>query len=229
MVFKFEDPHFCYSGYLTFLDHLLLVTDAGHDAVHVVDVAGQVHTGYVAAPGTIAGPRGVAARGSLVAVSAWKRPHSGDHVLYLFEGSGNRWARVRVLCGGFGGPSGVGFTLARPYGLRFSADGMVLAVANDGNGRVSLFRVGSGSFVRHVATGLQWPRDVEECSDGWLVACVGSDTVELVGVGVGRRCALGQRGIEDGKLLGPSALALAPGVGLVVRELGNKGRGQVFA
>ncbi len=51
---------------------LLLLTDAGHDAVHVIDVAEGLHVGYVAAPGTIAGPRGVAARDSLVAVSAWE-------------------------------------------------------------------------------------------------------------------------------------------------------------
>jgi hypothetical protein len=70
------------SGYLVFTgpatSRLLLVTDAGHDAVHVIDVARQVHVGYVAAPGTIAGPRGVAARGSLVAVSAWKKARSGE-------------------------------------------------------------------------------------------------------------------------------------------------------
>jgi DNA-directed RNA polymerase beta subunit len=52
---------------------LLLLTDAGHNAVHIIDVAGRAHMGYVAAPGTISGPRGVAARGSLVvAVSAWR-------------------------------------------------------------------------------------------------------------------------------------------------------------
>ena len=76
------------SGYLVFTgpatSRLLLVTDAGHDAVHVIDVARQVHVGYVAAPGTIAGPRGVAARGSLVTVSAWKsgRRHAAATTWY---------------------------------------------------------------------------------------------------------------------------------------------------
>jgi hypothetical protein len=73
------------SGYLAFTASdnspsgsarpMLLVTDAGQDAVHVVDVVGQTHAGYLAPPGSIAGPRGVAASGTspLVAVSAWKR------------------------------------------------------------------------------------------------------------------------------------------------------------
>ena len=83
-----------------------------------------------------------------------------------------------------------------PYGLRFTSDGSGLAVADFGNDRVSLFRVGDGSFVRHVATGLRTPRDVEECEGGWLVACVDSHTVEFVGGGVGGvgRATLGKEG-----------------------------------
>ncbi len=73
MRFKFWDGGF--SGWMAFTGpataRLLLVTNAGHDAVHVIDVVGRVHVGYVAAPGAIDGPRGVAARGSLVAVSVW--------------------------------------------------------------------------------------------------------------------------------------------------------------
>ena len=81
MQFKFADGY--YSGYLAFTTTttsgssssarpLLLVTDAGHLAVHLVDVVGGTHAGYVAAPGSIAGPRGVAASGvsPLAAVSA---------------------------------------------------------------------------------------------------------------------------------------------------------------
>ena len=60
---------------------LLLVTDHGHDAVHLVDVVNQRHAGYVAPPGSIAGPRGVAACGTatsaLVAISAWKKRSAG--------------------------------------------------------------------------------------------------------------------------------------------------------
>ncbi len=71
---NFEDEagfsgHLAFSGPAT--ARLLLVTDAGHDVVHVIDVVGRVHVGYVAAPGTIAGLRGISTRGSLrlVAVS----------------------------------------------------------------------------------------------------------------------------------------------------------------
>jgi DNA-binding beta-propeller fold protein YncE len=208
---------------------LLLLTDAGHDAVHVIDVAGRVHAGYVAAPGTIAGPRGVAARGSLVAVSAWKKFGSGDHVVRVFEGSGVMWTGVRVLAGGFGGPGWAYGQLYRPRGLRFTGDGTELAVADRGNDRVSVFRVEDGSFARHVATGLGGPMDVEECKDGWLVACLGSHTIEFVdGGGVGR-ARMGSKDCGDGEFQYPSALALVPGLGLVVRDIADDGRLQVFA
>ncbi len=103
-------------------------------------------------------------------------------------------------------------------------------MANAWNDRVSVFRVEDGSFARHVATGLSDPCDVEECEGGWLVACGNpSDTIEFVGGdvdggGVGR-ARLGKRGSGDGDFEFPSALALVPGLGLVVREYN---RCQVF-
>ncbi len=104
-------------------------------------------------------------------------------------------------------------------------------MADAGNGRVSVFRVEDGSFARHVATGLDGPFDVEECEGGWLVACAGSHTIEFVGGdvdggGVGR-AKLGKWGSGDGEFNVPSALALVPGLGLVVRDAGN-GQFQVF-
>ena len=162
---------------------LLLVTDAGHDAVHVIDVVGRVHAGYVAAPGTIAGPRGVAARGSVVAVSAWEEWDSGDHVVCLFEGSKGSWTAVRVVAGGFGGPGGADGQLNGPLGLRLAGDGTGLVVADERNRRVTMFRVDDGSFVRHVATRLIYPWDVEECEGGWLVACGLSHAVKFVSDG----------------------------------------------
>jgi hypothetical protein len=213
---------------------LLLLTDAGHDAVHVIDVAGRVHVGYVAAPGTIAGPRGVAARGSLVAVSDWNRYDSGDHVVRVFEGSGASWTAVRVLAGGFGAPGDADGQLMSPRGLRFTADGTGVVVADMGNHRVSVLRVEDGSFVRHVghvASGLgSSPFDVEECEGGWLVACWDSGTIEFVSDGVdGGVGGTGEWGSGDWGLEAPSALALVPGLGLVVREWGNGGWLQFFA
>jgi hypothetical protein len=235
MQFKFHDGNGP-SGWMAFTGpasaRLLLVTDAGHDAVHVIDVAGQVHVGYVAGPGTIAGPRGVAATGSLVAVSAWKGG-SGEHVVRVFEGGGATWTGVRVVGGGFGGPGSADGQLYRPRGLRLTAEGTGLAVAESRNGRVSLFRVQDGSFVRHVATGLGGsPYDVEECQGGWLVASWGSHIIDFVGDGVdggAGRARLGKMGSGDGEFISPTALALVPGLGLVVRDDGEGGRLQFFA
>jgi hypothetical protein len=236
MQFEFHDGS--WSGWLAFTgpatSRLLLLTDAGHGAVHVIDVAGRVHAGFVAAPGTIAGPRGVAARGSLVAVSAWKKRDSGDHVVRVFEGSGAMWTVVRVVAGGFGGPGGVDGQLEVPFGLRFTGDGTGLVVADRGNERVSVFRVEDGSFVRYVAMGPRAPRDVEECEGGWLVArSHPSHSIQFVsgsgdGGGVGR-ARLGKVGSGDGELSWPSALALVPGQGLVVRDGAKGGRLQLLA
>ncbi len=254
MQFKFEDggPGY-YSGYLAFTPPvaaattttaslarpLLLVTDAGHDAVHLVDVVGRTHAGYLASPGSIAGPRGVAASGAspLVAVSAWKKSGSGDHVVVVYRGSGAVWEVVRVIGGGFGCPGSRDGQLKVPFGLRFSGDGSGVCVADSRNGRASVFRVGDGGFLRHIATGLSYyPYDVEEVEGGWLVASYLSHTVEFVGDGVGGdgggRPSLGKAGggtgSGDGELYCPTALALVPGLGLVVREGYNGGRLQVF-
>ncbi len=107
MQFKFEE-----TGYSAFIPPttttsarlLLLVTDAGHDAVHLVNVVGRTHAGYLAPPGSIAGPWGVAASGRspLVAVSVWRKTSSGDQVVVVYRGSGTVWEVVRVI-----GPCGV--------------------------------------------------------------------------------------------------------------------------
>jgi hypothetical protein len=97
-----------------------------------------------------------------------------------------------------------------------------LAVVDRCNGRVSVFRVEDGSFMRHVATGLGGPLDVEECEGGWLVACWDSHTIEFVGGDVDgggvSGASLGEMGNNDGQFMEPSALALVPGLGLVVRD-----------
>jgi hypothetical protein len=167
-----------------------------------------------------------------VAVSAWKEGGSGDHVVVVYRGSGAVWEAVRVIGGGFGCPGSRDGQLKMPYGLRFKRDGSVICVADCYNSRASVFRVGDGGFVRHMATGLRGPRDVEEVEGGWLVACYGSDTVEFVSDGDGSdigRPSLGGHGSGDGEFDVPVALATMPGVGLVVREYYNDGRLQVFA
>ena len=110
-----------------------------------------------------------------MAVSAWKGTMGrGDHVVQLFEGRGAVWTAVRVVTGG-AHPSGLWarlralreppWRLSGPCGLRFTGDGTGLVVADGESGRVSMFRVEDGSFVRHVATGLGAVFDVEECEE----------------------------------------------------------------
>ena len=99
-------------------------------------------------------------------------------------------------------------------------------MADRGNNRVSLFRVANGAFVRHLATGLRGSCDVEEVEGGWAVACASSHTVEFVG-GDGRSC-VEKAGGGDGEFANPAALALVPGLGLVVREYYGR-RLQVFS
>ena len=82
---------------------------------------------------------------------------------------------------------------------------------------------------------------MEECKGGWLVACGGSvDTIKFVGDGAGGEsgdgdgdgrvlATIGRQGKRDGEFNIPSALALAPGLGLFVREYFNYGRVQVLA
>ena len=230
------------SGYLAFLTPsptatcvapipLLLVTDHGHDAVHIVDVLHRTHKGYLAAPGSIAGPRGMAtcstATPPLVAISAWKEYGRGDHVIRVYAESGAGWITTRVIGGGFKYPGAADGQLKWPRGLRFSADGSAVCVADRGNERVSLFRVADGAFVCHFATGLRGPYDVEAIGSGWAVAC---HTVEFVG-GDGRSClgkAGGGYGYGDGEFANPAALALVPDMGLVVREYYGR-RLQVFS
>ena len=233
-----------YSGHLAFLlppptatcvapIPLLLVPDHGHSTVHIVDVLHRTHNGYLAAPGSIAGPRGVAtcstATPPLVAVSAWKGYDRGDHVIRVYAESGAGWITTRVIGDGFGGPGAADGQLRMPYGLRFPADKSAICVADSGNNRGSLFRVADGAFVQHIASEIRCPLDVEEVEDGWAVACTGSHTVEFVS-GDGRfHLDGGGYGNGDGEFANPAALALVPGLGLVVRENGNGGRLQVFS
>lgn len=91
MNFKFRcGGNYC-SGWMAFTGstaatRLIVVTDGGNDAVHVIDVVRGNHVGYVAIPGSIFKPRGAVARGSKVAVTACESNASG--FVRLYEGSG---------------------------------------------------------------------------------------------------------------------------------------------
>jgi hypothetical protein len=69
-----------------------------------------------------------------------------------------------------------------PRGVRFTADGSCLLVADSGNHRVCKFNATDGTFMCHVATkeahGIEMPMDVIESEDGGIaVACRGGVVV----------------------------------------------------
>jgi hypothetical protein len=197
------------SGCMAFADGceattaLLLVTDTGISGcgtVHVIDVVRGTHVGYVAAPGTIRSPQGVATQNSLAAVSS----HTSVRV---FEGSGATWTSVRTI------------TVATNIGgLRFTADGLGLVVPEYYHGGLRVFSVTAedNSPCSDVEQ-LHYPLDVEEwdiCPDGdggmragWVVC----DYRGLVAVS-----GTNEKAKRRGLGFYPFALAVVPGLGLLM-------------
>jgi len=219
MEFQFSES----SGNMAFTDgvsrRFLLVTDGSYrGTVHVVDAVRGLHVGYVAAPGTILHSRGVATRKSLVAVSCWETGH--NDVVRVFEGSsrgsGNTWTAVRDIACGFDWPRG----------LRFTADGLRLVVANDDGGRLSIFCAKDGAVLRHISLPPDEyfiaPWDVEECnmkdgdgcSAGWVICHHGG----LVAVADSEN-AIGADAVVKRRTLYPDcicfALAAVPALGVL--------------
>jgi hypothetical protein len=100
-------------------------------------------------------------------------------------------------------------------GFRVTANGRVLAVAGSVDGALPEFRVADGSFLWFAAGKFRDAQDLEECGGGgWLVACERSMSLEFVGSdmfgGVDGEASLA---LPDA----PLALALVPGLGVVVR------------
>jgi hypothetical protein len=96
----------------------LQVAEHGNDRVQEVDVATQSHVGFLCPPGTLLGPRGVAASPVYIAVSTWRAEGVGEHVVHVFHADTH--AAVMVVgwaCGSVDGQ------LDRPMGLRITADG----------------------------------------------------------------------------------------------------------
>jgi len=181
---------------------LLLVTDAGHDSVHVLDVVTGRALGFVGGAGGLPGPRGVATSGDKVAISCWKTWRtclSEDNVIALFEGShATGWVRTATLnCG-----------RSNPVGLRFSTDGTGVVFADGGFHRVT--RVNAEGSIAHLATDLGEVRDVEHVEgSGWLVGRTRRNIVTLVDTDATDLL---------GDLCNPAALAYIRGLGLFVRE-----------
>lgn len=89
-----------------------------------------------------------------------------DNVLDIFtipaDSSAKGFVHTGTL-GGTGSPPLMQFKFIDELGC--GNDGTTLAVADSDNRRVSLFKVADGAFVRHLATGLRCPMDVEQCED----------------------------------------------------------------
>jgi hypothetical protein len=219
MDFEFSNA----SGYMAFTDgcgeampsHLLLVTDGGkgegRQAVHVVDVVHGTHVGYVAAPGTITHPRGVATRKSLAAGSCCGERGHND-VVRVFDGRDATWTPVRTIA-------------ALANGLRFTADGLGLVVAEIYNRCLRIFRVEAEDCSADGGTfTFGYPLDVEECDirddddgdrAGWVV-CDHEGLVAVAGDTTGVGAVVRRRKFDLEWCC--SALALVPGLGLVVRH-----------
>lgn len=159
--FKFNDDDVV-SGYLAFtpfdirvyMRPLLLVTDVGADAVHVIDVVERTHKGYLAAPMSIAKPRGVAVSltAPLAGVSAYDALSGRiEGLITLYQGRYPSWQVTRVI-------RGLGDNqLQIPLGLRFARDDLTIWVADVGH--VRAFRVQDGEFQQNMVEGLR-PCDV---------------------------------------------------------------------
>jgi len=195
-----------FSGFMAFTDGcdeaeaeaeattaLLLVTDGGcRGAVHVIDVVRGTHVGFVAAPGTIAYPQGVATRQSLAAVSSL----NSVRVFECICGEECTWTAVREIA-------------VDAVGLRFTADGLRLVMAN-GLG-VSIFCAKDGAFLRDIALvpdAEVYPMDVEECGSEWIM-CHSAGLVKVADASITDTMAI-WRGYKC------SALAVVPVLGLLV-------------
>jgi len=185
--------------------------------VHIIDVVGETHEGYVAPPGTLRGPRGLAARGNLVAVSTATYDDALRQGVHIFEGSGTRWSALRIIDAGFQGAGDAYGRLLSPRGLRFTADGMGLVVVDGYSKTVNMFRVEDGSFVRHVVTSMTSVNDVEEWEGGWLVSTSFPATITFMVDGE-VHSSMECRRNEFGRRYTYKSMAFAPGLGLFVRD-----------
>ena len=226
MRFSFGDPGYpiCRaSGALGFVDApehplMLLVTDCGQRAVHIINIPERAHAGYVASPGTIVEPRGlgVGRGGTMVAVSAWKRYEEGNDFIYLFHRRGvSNWDVVRTVEAVDGPPT-------RPMGLNFARDGASVCVTHMRSGSVTRFSVEDGQPLPAVAASLPQPTDVVEVEEGFVVACSKTSCVDLVHR-QHSTCRRLYSGFGDfrNENWSCSCLTQVPGAGVLVRDLGG--------
>ena len=193
---------------------LLLVSNYFGNAVHILDVVSRTQLGHLAPPGTILSPRGVAAAVgvrqpcSCVAVSQCGQAVSAVS-LYEWSADTNDWGVLRVI--------GVG-TLYSPRGLRFSACGTMLCVADTYRNCLRLFRASDGQLVKSLPTS-DYPMDLEEVEGGWMVGGCGHRALELVQcTGPESRRTLVLSAEYSSATALATALAVVPGFGVAVNH-----------
>ena len=198
-------------------DDTLLICDFSND--RIVEVGTGAHlVRHIPVP-LHSCPRGVAYCGlrDVIAVSLYQT-HA---VLLMHYESTAIFARIGGLYGG--GQNGF---LAYPRGLRFTADGNYVLLADNANSRVSKFDATDGVFVSHIAIatcGISCPTDVLQRDDGSIVVATLHGVV-CVRDGIVKTLAISEKGYN------PTSLAYVPalGDGVYVSE-SSAGRGPARA
>ena len=199
----------------------VLACDAGRDCVIEISAAGEFlrlidlsyHNSW---------PYGVAYCGQRDAIAV--SLHDANSVVLLRFQSAEFIMRI-----GSGAPGSADKQLHFPRGIRFTADGRHLLVADCYNHRVGKFSADDGAFVAHVATaaanGIAYPTDVLQREDGVIVVAEGVN----VGAGVDTVCGNGSIVFieKDGVATKYSGLGITPWTlcrshsfcGIIVKDL----------
>ncbi len=153
---------------------LLLVADAGHNSVHVLDVVSRRHEGYINAAGAFGAPQSIATHGSLVAFSC--APFCSTCAIWLYERSSTvaaetTWLLLRTVRATSFEPVSYELAFANiGTGLQFVNGGTHLAVPNCTGSSVHILRIADERAVDHVVYTDRAVSDVRECSAGLLVS-----------------------------------------------------------
>ncbi len=212
----------------------MLVADCGGNRVVEVDiVTGVLVDTWFQSP-EITLPNCVAACSHTVGVSQTNTAGSPWFSCISLFNVATRTSRGRVVnAGPVVDARTLVFPMQHPLGLRITRDGAHFVVADNERHCIRLFRFADGaiSFVQDLGTaedGIRFPTDVEEVSDGFLVANHFANSLTKINVDGIVSCASRGRAAWDAmpgyeEYDQPSVLALLPDGGLVVKELGKGG------
>jgi hypothetical protein len=188
----------------------LLVPEWGNSRVQEVDVVTRTHAGDLYPAGSLPRPRGVATSHAHIAVS------NAAPGVALFH-AGTR-ALLRAIA--VGTPAARQAPQAWLKGLRLTADGRRVAVADFSNCCVHVHSVGDGSLVARVPAPRVYPHDVEEVEGGWLLASSSLGVCRVEGeAGDGAATPAGLPPVVTGVVdcvPAVTAMAMLPGVGLAI-------------